>query len=145
MQSFATHTEQETTALGVKFAHGLRGGDVVALFGDLGSGKTRFIQGACKGLGVVEHVTSPTFTIVNEYNAAELRVFHFDFYRIESLNEIRDIGFQEYLDGGGICLIEWAEKAMEFHPPERYDVHLSYGESENMREVTITRVAEVSA
>ena len=143
--SFATHTEDETINLGIVFAQSLNRGDVVALYGDLGSGKTRFVQGVCKGLGVHEHVASPTFTIVNEYTVGDLRIYHIDFYRIRSLKEIHDVGFEEYVNDGGICLVEWADKAQELLPPRRYEIFLMLGADELMREITITHIVEVSA
>ena len=145
MKSLQTHSEEETINVGMEFSRSLKHGDVVVLFGDLGSGKTRFVQGVCKGLGVREHVASPTFTIVNEYAVDALKIYHFDFYRVKSLREIRDIGFEEYINGEGICLIEWAEKAQELLPPQRYDVHLNLGVNEHTRDMTIEQVAEVSA
>jgi tRNA threonylcarbamoyladenosine biosynthesis protein TsaE len=131
--------------LGRSFARTLIPGDVVAVFGDLGSGKTRFIKGICAGLGVKEHVASPTFTIVTEYSSKWGSIFHFDFYRIESLNEIFGIGFDEYLTRGGICLIEWAEKALPLLPDDRFDVRLELGRAENDRIVSIQRTKEVVA
>jgi len=144
-QSFKTSSEEETIRHGTEFARQLKRGDVVALTGDLGTGKTRFIQGICKGLGVREHVASPTFTIVNEYDANDVPVYHFDFYRVNSLAEIRDIGFEEYIRGDGICLIEWAEKTKELLPEQRYDVCLSLGEDEHTRKITIEKIVEVEA
>ena len=140
-----THTERETAALGEDLARRLTKGDVVACFGDLGSGKTRFIQGVCRGLGVREHVASPTFTIVNEYDAARSRVVHFDFYRIRSFEEIIDIGFEEYLSSGAVCLIEWAEKADGLLPARRYEVRLSLGADEQTRAVSIRKPSGVPA
>jgi tRNA threonylcarbamoyladenosine biosynthesis protein TsaE len=143
-QTFTSHSEDETMNFGVEFAKSLRQGDNVALYGQLGSGKTRFIQGICRGLGVLEHVASPTFTIVNEYSAGDLKVFHFDFYRMRSTREIHEVGFEEYTAGDGICLIEWAEKAQELLPPQRYDVRLELGSTEHTREIVIEHVVEVT-
>jgi tRNA threonylcarbamoyladenosine biosynthesis protein TsaE len=140
-----THTDLETAALGGDLARRLTKGDVVACFGDLGSGKTRFIQGVCRGLGVREHVASPTFTIVNEYEAARCRVIHFDFYRVRSIEEILDIGFEEYLSSGAVCLIEWAEKAIALLPERRYEVRLSLGAGEHERSVSISEPSGVPA
>jgi len=140
-----THSEAETSRLGEELAARLGSGDVVACFGDLGSGKTRFIQGVCRGLGVREHVASPTFTIVNEYGGIRSRVFHFDFYRIRSAAEILDLGFEEYLASGGICLIEWAEKAGDLLPERRYEVTLALGEDEHTRAVAISEYRGVPA
>lgn len=138
-----THSEQATIEYGEQFAKQLKPGDVVALYGDLGSGKTHFIQGVCKGLGVHEHVASPTFTIVNEYQARGIAIYHFDFYRLTSVREIREIGFDEYTQRGGICLIEWAEKAEDLLPRQRYDVRMESADDPNTRNVSIERTAEV--
>ena len=131
-----TRSERETMNLGKAFAQQLKHGDVVAIYGELGTGKTRFIKGICEGLGVRAHVASPTFTIVHEYEFLGGRVFHFDFYRVNSVEEIRDIGFEEYLEEG-ICVIEWAERAEELLPDRRYNVRLNLGARENEREVII--------
>ena len=145
MMRYHNHSEQETIALGKQFARSLKRGDVVATYGDLGAGKTRFIKGICDGLGVREHVASPTFTIVNEYAVVDLKVYHFDFYRVQSLKEIIDIGFEEYVNGDGICLIEWAEKAQSLLPAQRYDVHLSLGENPESREIVIEEIVGEAA
>jgi tRNA threonylcarbamoyladenosine biosynthesis protein TsaE len=134
---YETHGEAETFALGRRFAESLKGGDVVATYGTLGSGKTKFIQGICGGLQVGAHVVSPTFTIVNEYAGRLLNVYHFDFYRVGSLKEITDLGFEEYLSGSGVCLIEWAEKAKALLPPARYDVEFALGPGPSDREITV--------
>lgn len=144
MSRVITHSEDETKNLGKHFARRqLTIGDVVALYGELGTGKTCFIKGICQGFGVSEHVASPTFTIVNEYAFPGGKVFHFDFYRINSTAEIRDIGFEEYLDNDGICVIEWADRAKEFLPAHRFDVHLALGVNEKDREITIEQAVEV--
>jgi tRNA threonylcarbamoyladenosine biosynthesis protein TsaE len=143
--SEVTHSEEQTIDAGASFARRLRPGDIVACYGELGSGKTRFIKGACRGLGVSGHVTSPTFTIVNEYAGGAVTVFHFDFYRMASTLELREIGFDDYLNRGGICLIEWAERVAEFLPRPRYDVHLVAGEAENDRSIRIECIPEETA
>jgi tRNA threonylcarbamoyladenosine biosynthesis protein TsaE len=136
-----THSERETMSLGNSFAHRLKPGDVVAIYGELGTGKTRFIQGVCKGLGVNQHVASPTFTIVNEYDFPGGRVYHFDLYRVNSSHEIRDIGFEEYLVDEGICLIEWADRVQALLPERRYEVRMALGARENERAIAIEEVA----
>jgi tRNA threonylcarbamoyladenosine biosynthesis protein TsaE len=140
-----TRSEEETIALGEAFAAGLRAGDVVALYGTLGTGKTRFIKGVCRGLGAGEHVTSPTFTIVNEYRGGAVPIYHFDLYRLKDVRELREIGFDEYLDGDGVCLLEWAERVREFLPARRFDVTLAFGPDERTRSVTIADPVGVSA
>ena len=104
-----THSADETQALGKKLAESLRPGDVIAYFGDLGAGKTAFTRGLAEGLGVSEQVTSPTYTIVNEYLSGRLPLFHFDMYRLGSSDELFDIGWEDYLARGGVCAVEWSE------------------------------------
>lgn len=104
-----THSADETQALGKKLAESLRPGDVIAYFGDLGAGKTAFTRGIAEGLGVSEQVTSPTYTIVNEYLSGRLPLFHFDMYRLGSSDELFDIGWEDYLARGGVCAVEWSE------------------------------------
>ena len=145
MQFYKTHSEDETITLGVEFAKRLAIKSVVALFGDLGTGKTRFIKGVCKGLGVQEHVASPTFTLLNEYTGRETNVFHFDFYRIKTISELDEIGFDEYLYGDGVCLIEWADRVKALLPSNRFDVFLKLGEDENTREITVQEIVEVES
>ncbi len=140
-----TSTEEETIALGASFASRLRPGDVVALFGTLGTGKTRFIKGICRGLGVAVHVTSPTFTIVNQYEGRTGIVYHFDFYRLKSRSELREIGFEEYLSSGGICLVEWAEQVEAFLPARRYNVRLAHGSTDGGRRIAIEEPSAVTA
>ena len=106
-----THSEQETEGLGEALARALLppgGGAVIALYGDLGAGKTAFVRGLARGLGVAGPVVSPTFTIVNEYAGAR-ELFHFDMYRLQSADELFDIGWEDYLARGGVCAVEWSE------------------------------------
>ena len=104
-----THSPEETEAVGRKLAAQLRPGDVLAYYGDLGAGKTAFTRGLAAGLGVTEPVTSPTYTIVNEYLSGRLPLFHFDMYRLGSADELFDIGWEDYLARGGVCAVEWSE------------------------------------
>ncbi len=136
-QHLQTHSEEETITAGMRFAGRLSAGDIVALIGELGSGKTRFIKGICRGLGVKDHVASPTFTIVNEYRGSHLPVYHFDFYRMKSPLELREIGFDEYLAGNGVCLIEWADRVFDMLPEKRYEIHFALGANEQSREISI--------
>jgi tRNA threonylcarbamoyladenosine biosynthesis protein TsaE len=143
MEKWLTDGEQETTDLGASFAKTkLKLGDVVALIGELGSGKTRFIKGICSGLGVSEHVSSPSFTIVNEYTSNIGKIFHFDFYRITSPSELSEIGFDDYIYDEGICLIEWADRVKDLLPSNRYDVLFTLGDSDTVREIVINNVNE---
>jgi tRNA threonylcarbamoyladenosine biosynthesis protein TsaE len=138
-KQIVTHTANETLALGKDFAATLRRSDVVALYGELGSGKTQFAKGVCLGLGIHSHVTSPSFTIVNEYVDGKFPVYHFDFYRIRSIGELNEIGFDEYLFGSGVCLLEWADVVEEKLPPIRYDITLALGDDQNQRIIQIER------
>ena len=105
-----SHSVEETVALGRSVASTLRRGGVLALCGDLGAGKTHFVKGLAAGLGAGDTATSPTFTLIHEYIGGRLPLFHFDFYRLEDEEEAIKIGLEEYLDGEGVCAIEWAEK-----------------------------------
>lgn len=122
-----THSEQETEALARTLAEGLKPGDVLALDGDLGAGKTAFTRGLAAGLGYPGRVQSPTFTIVNEYDGGRLPLFHFDLYRLASPEELFDIGFEDYLDRGGVCCVEWSQMGGDY--------------LNNARRITITRGA----
>ena len=106
---FLTHEPEQTEAIGMKLARQLKPGDVIAFYGDLGAGKTAFTRGLAKGLGIDEAVTSPTYTIVNEYLSGKMPLFHFDMYRLGSSDELFDIGWEDYLVRGGVCAVEWSE------------------------------------
>ena len=104
-----THSADETQALGQRLAKRLLPGDVIAYFGDLGAGKTALTRGIAQGLGVTDLVTSPTYTIANEYLTGRIPLFHFDMYRLGSSDELFDIGWEDYLARGGVCAVEWSE------------------------------------
>ena len=106
---FITNSPTETEALGAALAKVLQPGAIVAYRGDLGAGKTAFTRGLARGLGYAEPVTSPTYTIVNEYLGGRLPLFHFDMYRLSSSDDLWDIGWEDYLERGGICAVEWSE------------------------------------
>ena len=106
---FITHSPLETEKVGVALAAHLTPGAVIAYRGDLGAGKTAFTRGIARGLGITEPVTSPTYTIVNEYLGGRLPLFHFDMYRLRSSDDLFDIGWDDYLDRGGVCAVEWSE------------------------------------
>ena len=108
-----------------EFLEAIGGNTVIAFYGQLGAGKTTFIKAVCERLGVADNVCSPTFTIVNEYQAASGEpVFHFDFYRIDSLREAQDLGLEEYFYSGGLCLMEWPEKIAELLPEDTVEVRI---------------------
>lgn len=106
---FITRSPQETERLGAALARYLLPGDVLAYTGDLGAGKTAFTRGLAAGLGITDRVTSPTYTVVNEYLNGRLPLFHFDMYRLHSADELFDIGWEDYLTRGGVCAMEWSE------------------------------------
>lgn len=143
MPEYVTRDEGETIRLGETFSRRLKGGDVVAVSGELGAGKTRFIKGVCRGLGVSAQVSSPTFTIVHEYRSESHDVFHFDFYRLAGANDVANIGFEEYVGRGGICLIEWPERASSLLPQNRYDVRLAHLDEEEGRRIVIEAVGDI--
>ena len=108
MSEYITNSERETEEIGRRFAEKLPGGTVVAMYGDLGAGKTAFVRGMARGLGLSCRVSSPTFTIVNEY-LGDRELIHFDMYRLSGADELFDIGWEDYLSRGAICAVEWSE------------------------------------
>ena len=110
---FITNSPAETELVGVKLAQQLTAGTVIAYKGDLGAGKTAFTRGLARGLGAKESVTSPTYTIVNEYLSGRMPLFHFDMYRLRSADELFDIGWDDYLERGGVCAVEWSENVAD--------------------------------
>jgi tRNA threonylcarbamoyladenosine biosynthesis protein TsaE len=141
-EEHSTSSEQETRALARTFAAQLQRGDVVALLGELGTGKTLFVKGVCEAFGAHQHVSSPSFIILNRYEGKdqanrELLIYHLDLYRVKSLDEIYDLGYEEFFYGEGITLIEWAEQLGNLLPSKRYEVSLSYGELDSQRRIVI--------
>lgn len=114
--TFVTHSPAETERLGEKLAEKLTPGAVLAYRGELGAGKTAYTRGLARGLGYTDPVTSPTYTIVNEYLGGRLPLFHFDMYRLSSAEDLWDIGWEDYLDRGGVCAVEWSENVAEALP-----------------------------
>ena len=106
---YITHSPEETEALGARLGAVVRAGTVIAYEGDLGAGKTAFTRGLARGLGATDMVTSPTYTIVNEYLSGRLPLFHFDMYRLKSEDDLWDIGWEDYLERSGVCAVEWSE------------------------------------
>lgn len=135
---FITHSAAETEALGAKLAAVLQPGDVIAYLGDLGAGKTAFTRGLARGLGIVEAVTSPTYTLVNEYLDGRLPLFHFDMYRLRDADELFDLGWEDYLARQGICAVEWSENVWEaLENPITVQIRTD-AEDETLRRITIT-------
>ena len=108
-----THSPAQTEAVGEALGKRLQPGSVVAYRGDLGAGKTAFTRGLARGLGAAENVTSPTYTIVNEYLSGRMPLFHFDMYRLSSSDDLFDIGWEDYLERGGVCAVEWSENVAD--------------------------------
>ena len=106
---FITNSPAQTEEIGIKLAEKLKPGTVIAYRGDLGAGKTAFTRGLARGLGIQDPVTSPTYTIVNEYLGGRIPLFHFDMYRLRSADDLFDIGWDDYLERGGVCAVEWSE------------------------------------
>ena len=130
---------EDTKALAERIAAELRPGSVVALIGPLGVGKTALSQATARALGVTEHLTSPTFTIVCEYESGRLPVYHFDVYRVHDEDELFEIGFDEYIHGRGVCLIEWADLIEDLLPKDAVRIMLEYGQNDDERICTIER------
>ena len=132
-------SESETEAAGERFARTLPDGAVVALYGDLGAGKTAFVRGMARGMGIDARVSSPTFTIVNEYLGAR-ELYHFDMYRLGSSDELFDIGWEDYLSRGGVCAVEWSENVEDAFEGDQICVRIEKA-GDGERVITIGEVA----
>ncbi len=135
---YITNSYEETERAAADFAGTLKGGEVIAMYGGLGAGKTAFVRGMARAIGISSHITSPTFTIVNEYEG-RLPLYHFDVYRISDPEELYEIGYDEYIGSDGICVIEWAE-LIEDILPERYiriDIRKNSAMGDDYREITV--------
>ena len=130
----SSHSPEETERIGEELGRGLAPGAVLALFGDLGAGKTAFVRGLARGLGLRWPVSSPTFNIVNEY-PGPTPLFHFDLYRLGDAEELYDLGWEEYLDRGGVIAVEWSERAEEVFPPGTLRITIEKT-GENERRIT---------
>lgn len=124
-----THSPEETGRLGAAFASLVRPGDIISLTGDLGAGKTRYVQGLAAGLGVSEHVTSPTFAIIKEYTTGRLPLYHFDVYRLENQRELEGLGYEDYFFGEGVTVIEWGDKVSGLIPDNALNIDIKRGET----------------
>ena len=140
MSRYLTNSEEETQKLGERLAAKLAPGTVIAFTGDLGAGKTAFTRGLARGLGVNDRVTSPTFTIVNEYEGGRLPLFHFDMYRLGSSEELYDIGWEDYLARGGVCAVEWSENIDDALDHDALRVDIRRGEHQGQRLISIEGV-----
>lgn len=125
--------ELDTREFGKELAKKLKPGDVVALIGELGTGKTTLTKSIAEGLGITGMITSPTFTIVQEYHAGRLPLYHFDVYRLNGPEEMDELGYEEYFFGQGVCVVEWADQIMELIPEGSIVIRIEYGEKEDER------------
>lgn len=136
MSQIITHSTKETEDAGRELASTLKSGSVVAFYGGLGMGKTAFIRGIASGLGVTDHVSSPTFAIVHEYRG-RLPLYHFDMYRVTSWDDLESTGFYDYLEAGGVCAVEWSENIEQALPDETIRVEIAKGADDDTRIITI--------
>lgn len=139
LEFIETKRSEDTNLLGQEIAKRAKPGMIFALVGDLGVGKTVFTKGFAAGLGIKEAISSPTFTLVNEYHEGKFPFYHFDVYRIEEPEEMEMIGFEEYIYGQGVTLIEWANRIPELLPPETVwiTIEKDYEQSDDYRKITI--------
>ena len=138
--TYLSNSPGETEALGARLAAALDPGAVVAFTGDLGAGKTAFVRGMARGLGIPHQITSPTITIVNEYEDGRLPLFHFDMYRLSSADELFDIGWEDYLARNGVCAVEWSENIEDALDPGTIRVDIRRGDTDSQRHIAITGV-----
>ncbi len=141
MKQYESYSREDTARIAAELAGALKGGEFVAMYGELGAGKTAFVQGLAKALGIRQHVTSPTFTIVNEYEG-RLPLYHFDVYRIADPDEMYEIGYEDYLGMGGVCIVEWSELIEELFPEEYIKVTINKDDTKGFdyRNIIIERV-----
>lgn len=125
--------ESETEKFGIELAGKLEPGAVIALEGDLGTGKTTLTKSIARGLGIDDVITSPTFNIVKEYRSGRLPLFHFDVYRIGDVDEMYEIGYEEYFYGDGVCIVEWADLIEDLIPDDAIRIQIEYGDKEGER------------
>ncbi len=140
MQKFITKSPEETESLAEQIAKTLEGTEMIAMFGDLGAGKTAFTRGLARGLGVDDGVSSPTFALVHEYSG-KYPVYHFDMYRVTSWDDLYTTGFFDYMDNG-VMVIEWSENIVDFLPENRINITIKHL-SENEREITVEGAKEI--
>ena len=143
VEVYESTSPQNTAKIAQEFAKKLSGGDVICMYGDLGAGKTEFVRSMAGEFGINDYITSPTFTIINEYKG-DIDLYHFDVYRIADSDEMYEIGYDEYIDGDGICIIEWAELIEDILPPQRYNITITkdYQQGENYRKIVIEHFKE---
>ncbi len=133
MRNVIIRDETETKKFATDVAQTLKKGDVIALVGDLGTGKTTLSKYIAEALGITETITSPTFTIVQEYHSGRLPLYHFDVYRVDDIEEMYRMGYEEYFYGEGVCIVEWADIVEEIIPEDAKVIFIEYGEDEGER------------
>ena len=136
MSVFVSRSTAETESFAASLADSVRAGDVIALYGGLGAGKTAFVRGLARGLGSTSEVSSPTFALVHEYEG-RLPIAHFDMYRIHTLDGLYSTGFFDFLDAGYVTVIEWSENVEDYLPDRRLTIRIARGSTENERTLTI--------
>jgi len=142
MLRFVTESLEETLRIGERLGRLLNKGNIVCLSGDLGAGKTAFTQGVAKGMGVKDYVTSPTYTIINEYEG-RLPLYHFDVYRLNDVSEMYELGYEEYFFGDGVVVLEWADVVREIIPGERLWITILNTKGNNSREIIMEPTGEL--
>jgi tRNA threonylcarbamoyladenosine biosynthesis protein TsaE len=142
MLKFNTKSVEETSKIGEQLGKLLNKGNIVCLSGDLGAGKTAFSKGIAKGLGVEDYVTSPTYTIINEYEG-RLPLYHFDVYRLNNVEEMYELGYEEYFFGDGVVVLEWADVVRDIIPGERLWITILNTKGDNSREIIVEPTGEV--
>lgn len=133
MREIVIRNEEDTKTFGIELAKSLEPNSVIALIGDLGTGKTTLTKYIAEGLGITEMITSPTFTIVCEYHSGRLPFYHFDVYRLGDSEDLFETGVEEYFYAGGVCVIEWADQIAEILPDDTKCIFIEYGENEGER------------
>lgn len=141
MIKIKTKSPEETEKIGYNIGKALKGSEIICMIGDLGAGKTTMTKSLAAGLDIEDYITSPTFTIVNEY-AGRLKLYHFDVYRIGDVEEMYDLGYEEYFYSDGVCIIEWSNLIEEILPKERLIIEINRGQDEDIREITIKPIGK---
>lgn len=137
MTEIITDGEKGTKRAAEEIAKALKPGSFIALYGDLGAGKTAFTKGLAAALGIKERVLSPTFTLLKVYTSGRVPLYHFDVYRISDINDLADLGYYDLACGDGVCVTEWADIIESELPPDRLDVYIEYADGEDSRKIRI--------
>ncbi|MCL2415677.1 MAG: tRNA (adenosine(37)-N6)-threonylcarbamoyltransferase complex ATPase subunit type 1 TsaE [Defluviitaleaceae bacterium] len=142
--TFETFSQSQTENLACDLAKTAKHGDIFCLIGNLGAGKTAFARGFARGLGIADDITSPTFSIINEYQSGFMPLYHFDVYRIKSISEMEDTGYEEYFYGNGVCLIEWADLIEEIIPSQAVFVNIcaNIQKGADYREIQVEKISK---